>query len=160
MKSEIIFEYCSSWRGRWGDVNSMQIEILADFANPAAWPFQVVCVESKEPDFLDSDEEVEETVNSYRISKACFEEIKALIARSTDLLTCPDEIENEVWDGSSDCFRFSCDAFSKEISGDSILGSAWGEEDRPAHQRSANYKVKAVYDQIKAILDAQNISVL
>ena len=160
MKSEIIFEYDTSSRGRYGDVHNYGVKIFSDFEDPTVWPFQVELKKSTEPDFLDSDEEIEESVDSFRISKAIFEEIKALIARSTDLMSCAENIYNEVWDGSSDRFYFSCDAFSKTVTGSSILGSAWGEEDKPAHLRSDNYKVKAVYDQIKAILDAQSINVL
>ena len=160
MKSEVIFEYDTSSRGRWGDLHNYEVKIFSTFEDPTVWPFGVERRESTESDDLDEEGEAEESVESFRISKAVFEEIKDLIARSTELLSCADEIYNEVWDGSSDRFYFSCDAFSKTICGESILGSAWGEDKLPEHQRSDNYRVNGVYEKIKAILDAQNINVL
>lgn len=160
MKSEIVFQYNAESRGRYGEQHEYDVKVLSDFDDPTVWPYQVTVERVTESAFADSDDEPDVDRESYRISKSCFEQIKAVIAGSTKLQECKDNIENEVYDGSAELFYFACDSLKKQITGLSIIGSAWGEEELPEHKRSDNYTVKKVYDAIKAILDAQNINVL
>lgn len=160
MKSEIIFQYNAESRGRYGEQHEYDVKVLSDFADPTVWPYRVVVEKVTEAAFAAADDEPDVDKETYRISKACFEQIKSVIERSKNLLECKDEIDNEVYDGSADLFYFACDSFKKQITGLSIIGSAWGEDDLPEHKRSDNYRVKQAYDAIKDILVSQNIDVL
>lgn len=160
MTSEMIFQYNACSRGRYGEEHEYDVKILSDFSDPTVWPYRVTVERITESDFLGSDDESDIERESYRIQKACFEQIKSVIESSKKLQECKSEIDNEVYDGTSDLFYFACDSFKKQITGQSILGSAWGEEELPDYKRSDNYRVKEVYDAIKNILDAQNIDVL
>ena len=160
MKSEIVFQYAVSGMGRYGDAYHNSVTVLADFEDPAAWPYRVDCVNEQEEEFAELDAEPNVEKRSYRISKACFEQIKAYLAGNTALLRCAEYIENEVWDGAGESFGFLCGATFKQISGTSVLGSAYGDEKLPAHLRSDNYWVAEAYETIKGMLQAQNVNEL
>lgn len=158
-KSEILFEYGSESRGHWGDLCLYTVQILSDFEG-IGWPYQVKIRRLQYAAFAEAGDEPEETVETHRISAACFASIKAAIASHTELLTCPDRIENSVYDGVAQRFYFACDTFSKSVSGASVLGCAHIEESMPVHQRRGNYKVADAYYAVQALLEAQGIQVL
>ena len=158
MKSETIFRLYSTWRGRWGDEQGSEIVIEANFDNPASWPFYIKRYNIAFDD--DTYEEIKEEIKSVRISKAIFDKIKSSIANNKALEYCEEEIENEVRDGTCESFIFSCDKFTKNIGGLSILSCGYFEsEDLEPEDRTANYVVRKAYDDIIAILESAGIDI-
>ena len=157
MKSETIFRYTNECRGRYDNLYGTIVTITADFSNPTVWPYQVICRNWWSE--IGSDTREEET-DVHRISKAVFEEIKKTIQNHSKLATCREIIDNEVMDSNTETFYFHCDTFTRSMSGLSILGSAVDDLDKPFYQRSDNYTIYAAHQDIKAILEANNIDVL
>jgi hypothetical protein len=159
MRSEIIFRYSSSWWGRYGGLSGVTVTVAADFSDPAKWPYTVERKDWSEGDAWEDEGRTEE-VESFRISKAVFDEVKRTVAANSALATCREEIENAVMDGSSESFYFQCDTFTRNISGQSVLGCAFADYERPPHQRSDNYKVRVAYEAIETVLKKAGIDVL
>ena len=62
-----------------------------------------------------------------------------------------EDIDNDVMDGSSESYYFSCDSFSKSIGGMSIYSIGYYEQKKPNNQKTDNYKVFVLVNKIKEI---------
>lgn len=156
MKSQVIFNYCSTWFGRWGNEEGEEIIISADFSDPRVWPFVLKRYELSEDE--DTCQEVRTEVLSKRLPKDAYLRVKKAIDDNAESLkACPDDIENAVSDGSDDMFVFTTDTFSKKICGASILsvGSYEAEED----QKTSNYDVYKAFNDIIEALKASGIDI-
>ena len=155
MKNETIFNFRSTWFGRYGDEEGYEITVCAEFNSPGAWPFTVKKYDITYDD--DFNESREETVSA-RISKGAFDKIKSVIAGSTSLRYDSDEIDGDVMDGSSDEFFFACDEYQRTLGGSSVLSiGAYEADECPPSKRSIAYTVRKVFDEIEGILKSEGI---
>ena len=155
MKSETIFNFHSTWMGRYGDEEGYEITVSSDFSNPASWPFTVKRYDiSYDDDFHENKEEA----LSRRISKGAYDRIKSVIASSSSLRYDSDEIDAQVMDGSCDEFFFACDEYQRTLGGSSVLsiGSFEADECDPA-ARTIAYTIHTVFKEIENILKSEGI---
>ena len=155
MKNETIFNFRSTWFGRYGDEEGYEITVSAEFTNPAVWPFTVKKFDITYDD--DFNEKKEETVSA-RISKGAFDKIKSVIAGNTSLRYDSDEIDAEVMDGSSDEFFFACDEYPRTLGGSSVLSIGSYEADEcPPEKRTIAYTIHTVFNEIESILKSEGV---
>lgn len=159
MTNEIVFKYTSSCRGRWGELLTTCVTVLADFSDMTKWPYQIRVEETTE-DSLD-DAEDGESVAYHKISKGLFDSIKSTIARHTELIDLPKDIQYvSVMDGASECLTFVCPAFKKEIGGSSLLSIGYDEleeDPRSQHHCAVLYRV---YQEIRELVNAERPNIL
>lgn len=147
MRSETIFKFTARWRTRYGSHQAREIAISSCFDNPGQWPFTLKRYDIFVNSFDYSEDKQEyETV---RISAETFEEIKRYIENNAALKACPENIENNVMDGSMESFYFACNSYTKRTGGMSVLGSG--------HYGSANSTVCSAIEGIGAILAKSGI---
>lgn len=156
MKSETIFNFHSTWRGRYGDEHGSLITVYSDFQNPGAWPFMVKRFD------IDVDEdtykEIKTEAVARRISKGAFEKIKGVIASNRSLRYDSDEIDVDVMDGSCDEFYFGCDEYSRTLGGLSVLSTGSYEcENYPPEKRSIAAAIYETYEKIIKIIESEGI---
>ena len=155
MKSEILYEYSSYWRGHWGDEHGTKIVIASCFDNPAVWPFTI-----KRYDIDIDDDTYEEHCKEslcVRLPIDVFEKIKNYIEENSALRACENHIRNAVMDGSDDSFYFGCDSYTKRTGGSSVLLCGSFEAEGPERERTGNYVIKVAVDAIEKILNEAGI---
>lgn len=154
MTNEIIFQHSSSGRGRWGDLKTTKITILADFSDMAKWPYQIKVEELVEYSLDEEDNGA--SVTFHAISKNLFDSIKSAIAAHTELTELPEHIHYvSVRDGTDDSFTFICPAFQKTICGASLLSIGYDElEEDPQSRRHCAVLYRA-YEQIRGLVNAE-----
>ena len=161
MKSEVIFQFTTSWRGRYEDEHSSEIVISADFSGAAGWPYSVrEFQEVSEYDYPNGFQVVEprHEVRCDLISKEVFDRIKRYIAGNTELKNCKEHLENDVMDGGSENFFFGCDSYTKQIGGLSVRLCGHYESEGPSYRRTGNYTVYQAVNEIDRILSELKVS--
>ena len=119
MKTEIIFKLSKRWNGRYTIEQGEEITVYAYCDDPTVWPYQVKYHSWKISMF--DDPEVHDK-KSTPISAQVFEQIKDLISDHVDILLCNEKLfEAYSSTGDTDTLSFSCDSFTKNIRGCSLL---------------------------------------
>lgn len=155
MKNETIFNFRSTWFGRYGDEEGYEITVSCDVTAPGSWPFTVKKYDITYDD--DFNESREETVCA-RISKGAFDRIKSVIAGNSSLRYDSSEIDGDVMDGSSDEFFFACDEYQRTLGGSSVLSIGSYEADECApEKRSIAYTIYKVFREIEDILKSEGV---
>ena len=155
MKNETIFNFRSTWFGRYGDEEGFEVTVSAEFTNPSVWPFTV---KKHDLSYDDDYNEIKTETLSSRISKGTFDRIKSVIASSTSLRYDSDEIDEDVMDGSSDEFFFACDEYSRTVGGSSLLSIGSYEADNSSpDERTIAYTLYKVCEEIESILKEEGI---
>ena len=159
MTNEIIFKYNCSYRGRWGEVETTNVTVLADFSDMTKWPYQIK-VEERVEESLDEEDD-SESVTFHKISKNLFDNIKSIIARHTELTALPEEIDYVmVMDGGSEYFEFICPAFKKVIYGSSLLSIGYHELEESPNSQKHCAVLRRAYEEIKKLVDAEQPDIL
>lgn len=159
MKNEIIFEYSSECMGRYGELETTKVIVLADFSDITKWPYQIKVEESIEESLDEEDDS--NTVTFYKISKKLFDSIKSTIESHKELLELPNCIDYfSVMDGAGEHFEFTCSSFSKVVYGVSLLseGHYCLDEDPDSQDNCA--VLCRVYDEIKNLIDSEQTGIL
>ena len=151
MRNETIFRSYSTWMNRMAETEGRDIRISACFDDPTVWPYTI------KRDYINDDLDSFEQL-SLKISRADYERIKKAIAEHTDLATCKEEVDGYVCDGQSDSFTFSCDGFTKTVSGDSITTIGSIEAEGPVEKRGAAFAVYSAIKHIEQIITSMGIS--
>jgi len=156
MKSEIIFSYHATWRGRWGDEHGKEMVIGANFDNPAVWPYTL-----KKKEFDVNEDTYQEEVTeekTIKLSKALYEKLKQTVEKNSGLRSCEESIENGVMDGTCEEYYFSCNAFSKRTGGLSIYsGGSYEADEYAPSKRTDNYVVYKAMKDLEGVLQQEGI---
>ena len=140
MKSEVLFRYYASWRGRYTSSEGFEITIRSDFSNPAVWPYQVEKYTWEESMF---DDPKQEETRSAKLPLPVFNRIKQLIAATPALAECEKD-----WDGSYsssgqyDRVFFGCDAFQTTVQGSCLMDDGrYGTEEGETNDAVLVYRM-------------------
>lgn len=157
MKSEVIFKYTTSWRGRYTQDEGYEITIYADCDDPTVWPYQVKYRRWEVSEFDDDPEIHEEETKP--IPAPVFNKIKELISDHTEILLCNEDLY-EGWTSNNvaEDIWFACDAFTKSISGNSLFYD--GQQDYQSGKDSDFATIYVLAKQITDILQEQGIDYL
>lgn len=157
MKSEIIFKFRISWRGRYTEDEGYEISVCADCDDPTVWPYQVK-YHRWEVSMFDDEPEVHEE-ETKPIPAPVFSRIKDLISDHVEILMCNEDLESG-WNSNNvvQQLSFACDSFTKTIWGSSLFYE--GENDHKAGKDSDFATIYVLTKQITDILQEQGIDYL